>query len=39
VRWNTAAGGLSLGRDLFSGFRAAVGPADLGAASLWLEAA
>ena len=34
-----AAGGLSLGRDLFSAFRATVGPADLGAASLWSEAA
>jgi hypothetical protein len=32
VRANAAAGGLSLGRDLFSAFRATVGPADLGAA-------
>jgi phosphogluconate dehydratase len=39
VRANAAAGGLSLGRDLFSAFRATVGPADLGAASLWSEAA
>jgi phosphogluconate dehydratase len=39
ARPNAAASGLSLGRDLFSAFRATVGPADLGAASLWSEAA
>jgi phosphogluconate dehydratase len=39
VRANAGAGGLWLGRDLFSAFRATVGPADLGAASLWSEAA
>ncbi|WP_165820427.1 phosphogluconate dehydratase [Microvirga sp. KLBC 81] len=39
TRSNSVAGGLSLGRDLFSAFRATVGPADLGAASLWPEAA